>query len=370
MSDETKEPANPKKGKTPPEVEREQPEPVPKRPDFFEYLESLFDGEGKFPERIDVRIVRGKDLATMGPKIKTYEYPAGSKKPTREKLVAMSNEILYRVQQDCDVQRKRVSYQVAPLHFTTDSEFYSRYIIGCMPGSTFKNGENGENDDDDEEKSIEKRFSVQLMKHQEIMFERHGAALEGLIDRQDRHIERLIARNEQLESRVEKQNDQMERMRSADDERADRRAWNALKIKGVEKGMDLALAMAPPLVNQIAGKNVVPTQDTPETIALKEFLKPAASGGKLTQDQAHAAFGVWDGTPDNKLITPGVLLPQQVALLHAVAFGEVSPNELNNFMPGAGPLAITMEQVAALQQIFPFDQLMPIMMIFEARRPK
>ena len=380
--DTTETPTNKKRGgkvATGDTLEAATTEPVPRDLNLFSFLEELFDGQDNFPEIIDTRIMTGRNFSTMGPKIKRYPFTPSTPKPPREKLVSMVNEILHRTQADCDARRKRTVYGVMAMHFTTDSEPYCLFLLPRDPGKTYRNGIEGDAENDEEEDSIEKRYSVQILRHQEAMFERLGAATEGVVDRMDRMLERAMASNEAKDQRIEHLVEMLERSRSLEEERQQKRRWEELKIQGVNKGIDLAMSLAPPLASSLVGKQQqqggganghVVLQETPETLTLRKFLQPEAQGGTLTQEQAHRAFGVYDGTQENNLVSPGALSRDQVALLYGVAMCELPASELDKLMPGAGALSILPEQVAALQNIFPMEQMMPLFLIFEARRPK
>lgn len=359
-------PKGTKKKDAPTDRDRATVEPIPKDEEFFLWLERLFDGSQNFPEYLDVRVVRGKDFATMGPRIRQIPFPSGVPKPTREKLVAMSNEILHLVQRDCDQQRREVVYHVAAFHFNRSDEPYERFLIRRKAGPTYRNGESGASEDD-EENNIEKRFSSQVLRHQEQMVGLLGAGYEGIIDRQDRTVQRLLDRIEKLETKNAQITEQLERALSNQIERDQQKAWNEMKIQNVQKALDLGMAVMPPLLNQLAGKQVVPTNDTAETITLKNFFKTTKEGGKLTEEQANAAFGTWD--EKGTLIKPGILTYEQSAILYEVAHGKRSPDDLDKLMPG-GPYAVSMEQFVALQQVFTMEQLAPIGLIFQARQAK
>ncbi|KKW46509.1 MAG: hypothetical protein UY96_C0003G0012 [Parcubacteria group bacterium GW2011_GWB1_56_8] len=86
----------------------------------------------------------------------------------------------------------------------------------------------------------------------------------------------------------------------------------------------------------------------------------------LTKEQADKAIGIWDET--NQCISkPGVLSQGQSQILFQVAYGQAPPEELDKLLPG-GILAVSMEQLARLQQIFPLEQIAPLMLIFQSRQ--
>lgn len=364
------------------ERDRAMVEPVVVDEAFFMWLDRLFNeppAEGQFPERLEVRIVIGKQrkygpllenipFAPVNASAEAIKKGAGTGKPDKEKLVELSNRILHSIQRDCDETRKPTVYGIFAWHFRRGDEPYSQFLRRCEPKGRYSKN-NGAEDEDDEDKSLERRFSTQILRHQETMFGLAGAAMEGMYDRQDRTIARLLDRNERLEGRVEKLVDMLERALNMEAERHERLEWAKVKVEGVRKGLDFAIQMAPPLLNQLAGKQIVPTSDTHETITLRNFFRTVEEGGAMTKEQAYAAFGEYDETPDRNLIKPGVLTPVQGEILVRVALGQMAPDELDKLMPD-GPHQVTGEQAVRLQQIFSLEQIAPLMLIFESRRNK
>jgi hypothetical protein len=369
--------------------EKVQVEPVPKNKDFFEWFEKLFDGASHFPEKIDVRIVSGRYNERLGPTIKQIPFApipkvskrakeeegetvaSGTGRPTREQLVNLTNEILFLIQRDCDQSRRATVYSVMASHFSRDPEPYERWIFRLTPqgvhGGKDPRDEDGDEDEDDEYGgSPSKKYAVQKLRHDETMFQLYGGALEGLVDRQDRALEREAATNERLRQSNERLLDMVEKLQSAQHQRALDHQWNELKIRSVEKGLDLFVGLAPPLLNQLTGKQVIPTKDTPESITLKAFFKHVNEGGKLTEEQAIRAFGRYEATGEQKLLQEGVLKEDQVKLLWAVAHGSAPVDELDRLLPG-GSMPVSQEQLVQLQQIFTTEQLTPIVALIGMR---
>lgn len=339
--------------------EKSQVEAVPRRPDFFEWLERLFDG-AQFPEKLETRVVQGKNFERLGPMIKQIIFPPKAVKPTKEMLVALSNELLFLMQRDCDIQRKSVVYGVHCAHFSRDNDFYERWLHRATP-SPLRANDGIARDDAEEEQTQDARFSSQVLTHHERLFQLYGGGFEGLLDRFDRVLERQETRIIKQDERIEKLSEMLERSLSLEAERAEKREWNQLKIRSVEKALDLGLAIAPPLVNQIAGKQVIPTNDSSEAITLRGFFKKTSEGGSLTEEQAVKAFGTDDGKP-------GILSFDQAKLLWDVAHCKASPDELDKLLPGGG-LAVTPEQFVALQTMCGFaqEQIAPLYLLFQNR---
>ena len=373
MSDKT-----PKEPKT-------QIEPVPKNPQFFEWLEKLFDGTAQFPEKIETRVVSGRHNERLGPMIKqivfspqareavkestketkTGEKGRNSSKPSREELVAMSNELLYLCQRDCDQARRPTTYGVHVAHFMREVDFYERWVMFLKPQGIHAPKDGEEVDDEDGESgSPQHKYAIQKLHHDERMFNLYGGALEGLIDRQDRALEREASTNERLRSSNERLLEMVEKLQSQDHQRKMDEQWNNLKIKSVEKGLDLAIGLAPPLLNQLTGKKTIATQESAESITLKAFFKRDEDGGKLTVAQADRAFGAYD--KDMNLIKAGALSTEQAKLLWDVAHCAAPVEELDRLLPG-GSLEVKQEQVIELQKIFEAEQLMPIIALIGMR---
>src|SRR6185369_9513254 len=344
MSDNTEEESGGKKKGKPTDRDKALIEPVIKDQALFEFLELLFYDDPEpahYPDRIEVNVVKGRDKGQLTSTVLSLPFApvkaskeaiaqgAGQGKPSREKLVALSNRILHAMQLDCDASRSRQCYGVHAWCHSRGDDPYMRFLKHCEPKGKYPR----EGQEDDEDETYEKRFVAQVMRHQEQMVSLLGAGYEGHSDRQDRMSERLLRRNEYLESRIDKLLDIVERSLSLEAERKERLEWAKLKTHAARQGLDFALAMAPPLINQLTGKPILPTTDTPETIALKNFLKTEQEGGLLTEEQVNAAFGRWDDTPEHNLVAPGVLTLDQATVLFHVAYGKLPADELNKLMP-------------------------------------
>ena len=363
MSDLKQTPAEKERQKLLDTREKSQVEPVPASRDLFQWLEKLFDGGSEFPEMITCRVVTGRSFERLGPTIKQLIYPPKTVKPSRGELVSLSNELVGLMQRDTDIQRKVVVYGLHVSHKLRDPDFYERYLYKCNPSPLHAGDGVPRPDDEDSptERTIEAQFSVQAMGHMERMFALYGGGFEGLLDRMDRVNEQQAQAIVKKDDRIEKLTDMLERALSHEEERREKREWSLLKIRSVEKALDLGLAMAPPLLNQIAGKKLIETSDSQEAIALRNFFKKKNEGGLLTEEQAVLAFGSDDGKP-------GVLTLEQTKLFLDVAYCRVSAEELDKLLPG-GALEISQEQVLALTSRcgFAIEQLAPLHMIFAAR---
>lgn len=336
-------------------------EPVPKNLEFYEWLESLFDGPNQFPEKIAWQAVEGKRRDRLGAVIGNITYRPKSPKPSREELVKLSNKIIADCQYDCDVQRRSVTYQVSALHFAKDSDYYARKLLACEPRKLGSGHPDPRDVDDEEEQSAAVAIPTQVLRHQETMVPLVSESYAALLDRQDRIIVRQQQRITELEQRVNSQADMIERLQSLKEERDRRARWDELKLKTVDKGVGLLMEVAPPMLNQIMGKPVVPTQQSLEAITLRNFING------LAHEQAEALLGKWE---DGKCTARGLLSEDQASIFIYVSLCQMPVERIDDLLPG-GPHAISNEQMmAVLSQGISMEQLMPLRILFEGRLKK
>ncbi len=362
-----------KKKEPPTDRDRTTIEPVPANEELYRWLSGLFFGSDQFPERIEVRVVRGRDFATMGPKVHEVQCGKWKNKPTEPELVRMSNEFVHRMQRDCDISRKSVVYHVAAMHFERGSEPYDRWLYRCNPGATFRNGENGENEED-EDASMEKRFSVQTLKHLESMSEIQRSALEGMFEQLGRQLERLGRENDNLRARNEKLHDMLERSQSLEAERKERAEWMRLRREGVEKVFEVVGNVGLPMLQSAFAKKTpaqpaIPPSGTgprtlpPEVTALQGLLRLKSEGGSAVEAEIDAAFGSY--TPDGAY-TPGVLSLPQAQIIWQVALEQLAVECIDPLLPG-GPLEITQEQFMGLVKVFGMERLLALKVVIDNR---
>jgi len=374
--------------------DKAQIEPSPKDPDLFNWLESLFYQEpetGHYPEKISIVIVSGKYMERTGPTVFEYSFApqkasteaikrgAGAGKPNREALVAMSNNILYRVQRDCDISQRAQIYQVQAWHLQKSDSPYERWPIRCTPSGRYTKmsdqrggaailGGDGEDDDTPFE-----RIMKQQNEHHREMFDLTMKTFGGLLDRFDALFQRQETRIEKQDDRINGLNDQLERARSLEAEREERRAWNRMKIEGAEKLIGMGMSVAPVLVNRLVAKPGDDQSKAPsgELIALQNFFRLERDGGRMTHDMIDKAFGVFEGDDANrKMVKPGILSPAQAGLLWAVAAGEAPIDEIDRLVDPKSPLQVSFEQLQQLEQVFSVEHLLPIRLVFEGRVQK
>lgn len=378
MSESTETPKEDKEKKKAAERDRDQSmvPVVPKHLKLFEWLEGLFYTEpetANFPEKLTLNPMSGPQTERVAKNILQRIYgPGGEPKPPRSKLTGLANEIYHRAQQDCDVQRKSTKYGVLVYHFSREDGPYEVFRFRLEPGPAHvgedQNGVNGE--DDELSASLERRFSLQVLEHDERMFSLYGGGVEGLLDRYAQDKERDAAEIDRLRKECRELRDQLERALSLQEERDERRAWMNLKVQYAGRAAETGFALVPPLLHRalggFPGAGGAPAE-TMETITLRNFFQPKEKGGVLTQEQLNTITGHYGPGPDFALISSGIFSYEQAKLLWDVAHLRVPADELDRLLP-SGNLAISSEQFSRLQQCGVEQMVLaPLYLIFEMR---
>lgn len=354
---------------------------LPVDQELFDWLEQLFYAEPEvahFPEKIDIHVMQGANKRTFGDCLKMILFAPkkavskkaaeeagvsylGESKPSREKLITLTNQFTHYMRRDCDASGKPQKYLICAWHSSFTDGAYDQLPRILKPRGIY--GKTGDGFGDEDEMPIEKRFGVQILEHQRQMFGLYGSGMEGMIDRLDRSHERDAAEIEKLRNENQRLREQLDRALSLQIEHDERRQWLTLRNKATDKALTLVESFGTPLVGKLIGKSEVA-----EVITLKNFLRSTEEGGQLTAQQAVATFGDWDNET-NTLRSAGILTRPQGEIIFRVAFSQIHVDELDKLLPG-GELEITGEQFAKLQQIFSLEQLGGIGILIKDRMQK
>lgn len=353
---------------------------------LYEFLLALFWDEPEpeqFPEHVELNIVSGrysskieqtiwsKKFAPVRAEEYAVKHGAGAAKPTREQLVALSNLLLAKMRRDCDESGHSRAYAVMAWSTSRSDSPYMSFAKKMTPSGRYaqKKGESGEDDDDGI--SQEKKFVIQLYQQQQKMIEMHYEMTAGFLDRMQRVEERNEIEIDKLRKDRHSMAEQLERALSLEQDREERRAAFRQKRDIIDKGMLAVETYGPMLAQSLMGgkKDIVNGTAVPsdEVEALRNFLRTTQEGGQLTQEQLIEAFGDWD-EKTGRIVTPGILAPEQVLVIVLVSRAQVPPDELDKLMPG-GPLAVTMPQFGQLMRVFG-EQIEQLKKIFEMRAQK
>jgi hypothetical protein len=347
------------------------------------WLEQLFYAEpavAHFPEKIDVHVMEGKGKRTFGQCLKLFPFAPkkaaskkateeagvqymGDGKPTKEKLVQLTNQLVHIMRRDCDTSGRVQTYALCAWHGSLSDEPYDRTTRVYKPRGMYK-----ADGSDEEELSEEKRFLKTMHEEHRNAFSMIGAAWEGVTDRDNRTIESQLRRIAWLEQQLEKKSEQLERALSLESEREEKRQWLAVKNRAADRGLTLVENYAPMLMHRLAG-GMVPAGETavtpPEVLTLRNFFKTTDEGGQLTDEQLRVTFG-WNAK-ENTFDDSGILMLAQGQILYRVANAQVEVSELDKLIPGA-EYGISTDQLVKLQKTFGMEQLGPLFLVFQSRQ--
>jgi hypothetical protein len=369
--------------------EKAQIDPSPKNPALLGWLEGLFYGPSDYPQKLEVRMMWGARHQNGGPVIKQILFPPNmidpaqrvdsdekvessgktdrrKHKPNREELVEISHDILARIQLECDATGKAAVYYVLATHLLRDDQPYERFPIRANPKGGVRRSEDGEDDDELGETGSLKKGYLQGMVQNREMFTLLGSMIEGLVDRQDRALIRAEEALEATRTQNLRMQDVVAKAMDINSERTIKEEWAKLKVRTVERGLNMFEAFAPQMMpGLLNGKNGGGITDSPESLTLKAFLRGSDEGGRLTKEQVDQVFGAFDDEPEMNLIRPGVLTEDQGRIIYQVARLEMHAQELEKLVPG-GEHALTQEQLMRLQGVFKdsMDQIAPIIGLF------
>lgn len=362
---------------SPKEDVNQRPVPGTPNPDFFQWLEKLFEPGVQFPEKIVVRQMTGKNGDRAGAMIRQINFTASeqsggakegrAQRTSKEGLLQLSNELWAMCQERANNLRKPILCGFFALHFAADPDVYASKVLLFKPGRDLPGMDgNGHGDGAEDEDASQVRAEEQRLRHHESMMGFFGGALEGILDRYDRALERMEGALAARDARIEAQVEMIERLSSSAEDRRRRMAWTEVGTRVTERAANVVIDTAPSFLAGFLGKPS-PTKDTPETILLKRFFTPPDKGGLLSKEQSEAIFGVWADTPPHDLIKPGVLAPAQGELLYKISQCEIPVESLDRLMEN-GDLAITMEQRMALltQCGLTMDQLAPLQAMLQS----
>lgn len=342
--------------------------PDPANPALFEFIEKLFEGNDQKPEKLELKQVYGPGARKHGTTILVKDYKANAPKPTREQLVAITNEFMALAQQNCDSVGKPHKYVIAARHFAKSDTYYAAWVLAMKPRQ--RPGDELEGDEEESATSAEDRRRESFLQYtldhlkegnenRRWEQDQFSTAIGHLFERYENIIEKSFARIEHLESKYLDFFKAAEEALSKKQERdlaADREKF---KMQMMQSGFEFLKQMAPVAVNQLTGKQTIPTEKSAESIAVHSFLEG------LSEQQGIALFGPFEnGAPIGAIFTPS-----QAAIFFAVAECKAPPSELDRLLDG-GDHAITTEQIGKAQTVVSSQQFMPLVALVMGRKQK
>lgn len=232
---------------------------------------------------------------------------AAQARPSREKLVELSNKMLSAAQLDCDALRKPSLYAAIASDPRMGSEPYSRFLLRLAPKNSFVSVAGIVGDDEDgvlptkllltllESERRDKRWIAELMAN----------TVSGALERDSARIEKMESI---LDGRLEKETRFIEATEEALSRAAERKQkaeWAAIKTAAVRDGVEMLKGLLPATVAALSdGKSGVgpAVQQFMRSLTRQQLVAlvgadtlTAPTGGVLTVEQAHALRRVDEG---------------------------------------------------------------------------
>lgn len=371
--DDDKQPS-PKKGKKTEERAPDKSTPIVLDEGFIRWITHLFRDD----ERADVLFVKqllGRDGKHEGAVIKTHPFRTG-KAPTREEIVALSNELLEEMKNEADNHRKPRMFAVVAVNPKRGGEF-ARRTITVEPSRLKAQHEHEEYDEDNPlyghgGDRLLKRVETVLADgrwHSEQQAQTFGGFAQLLTD-ENKELRGMV--KDLMTSWI----DMAKQKNEADNNHLDRelareKAKFDLEIRrqGVTTLTNWLLPEAArvgkSLMTSTPAPASVPTQAPPAERAPESIMLQKVIDGLPNEAKDHL-FGKW--TDNGIRLEPGILSESQVRILAGVCKQELHPDWLNQLLQGHNQ--ITTAQGAAIMSQPYFEQIKPLLKEMQERKAK
>lgn len=356
-----------------PPKDRVQVTPDPSRPKLFEFLESHF-GKEAMPNWVRIH-------QAYGPGGRKYAQTALFQKefkptqalPTREQLVALSNQLSDMAQQNCNELSKSHGYTILLSNYGNADKPYAGFYFKCAP-LLDPNYDPNEVDEDENGITTDAKRRDSLLEyglsHLKVGDENHrwqqdqfSQAMGDILQKYQDLATQLMTQN------LEMQREHRELFKVADEalsKKADRdlaAEMQKFKIGMLQDGANYLKKIIPVVVQQMKGKDAEPGQPSPESLGVQEFLND------LTDKQAEQLFGKVDTT--GEVAVPaydGVFSREQVEIFFGVANLRIGPSALDLLLDGEH--AVTQEQMMRAMNIVSMQQIQPLSALLMTRKKK
>lgn len=346
-----------RRGKTP--RDRSMIPPNPADEETAKWFDSIF-AEG-FPQKLSlVHLAAG----STGDAVFEKEFRPGEAKPTREKIVEMSNEFLEIAQKDCDDLERDQKYAILAFDRAKGVKPYARKLLNLKAISARQGISALANDyADGEQRKSDRELLLEIMRNARWEKEHNLKMTTMLFDRYENRMSQL---EKHIDGTLEKQVKFLEATESLLSQAQERQ----LKAKREEfiqqqiaEGIEMLKLIAPHLINAWSKKNsgtaaietTTEQQNEQMTVTQRE-PNPASDFVKgMTTEQREQTFGEW--SQEGRLLKPGIFSEKQTGLFATIAGSGKNPDPalVNEFIE-----SLTEEQVDKVQKIFGLTKLFPL----------
>lgn len=350
--------------------------PVVTRPDLVEFLLSFW-GENKRVQRIEVRMLRQRKdggVDRLTPVRNAYTFQPTAPPPSQSDIVSMANEIMRDLQNHCNALQKKQLYGVCPYDTGSGDDVLAVHLIRCFPKENpNESGADATVEGDIVDLSGDGAFTsgaIGMMLKYSLEQNRQSLEDRRYFIKTNRELvestnEHLIEMNEKMARLVgegfDRQVNMMkatEALLSEDHKRRLSARWTEVGVNAAEKTADMVLGLLPPMINRMAGKEVIQTKTSIESSVVSQFI------ASVTPEQAREAFGYQgEGQPR---YAGCIFSEAQGSLLAQIAKCQVPAERIDDLLPG-GPLEIVTAQQERARSTFDMAQLWPLFDIIQQR---
>jgi hypothetical protein len=344
--------------------------PEPADPRLFAFIVKHCS-PSSMPQVIELRQAWGPGGRNYGGVLTSHEFAHGVTPPSHSVMIELVNEFLDFAQNNCNELGKPTGYGVLLKNHLKSDQHYAVFYMKMRPTSRpvyDGEGDNGEIDgdvmSDAQRRDRLLAFSLKHMEEADLnerwRQEQHAKATGDIIGKYQEFVGTVtstllgvLKENRELV----KQNDELA-SHKLERELAAKQA--EFRMGMMHQGFNFLKQMVPVAVNQITGKQTIPTEQSSESIAVGSFLE------SLSKQQAEQLFGDMDA--EGHPIGNGIFTPMQTQIFAGVAQCSVPPAELEQLM--SGPTAVTESQIAKAQSVLSQQQMMPLFALIMSIKQK
>lgn len=349
---------------------KDRPTVVPEPADVatFEFFSSLFTADS-MPQIIELRQAFGQGGRTYSEAVIWQKEFRQNTVPSQTEVIELVNKFLDIAQRNCDELGRATGYGFLFKNHLKSDKYYAVWYKKLSPKSRYVDADGDAGGEDDIVSDAKRRdtllaFSLDHMRESDLnerwrqeQFAKSVGDIIGkyqeMLSMSMNHNLHLMQHNRELvKQNDEAQSHKLERELAAKKEE--------FRMQMLHDGFNFLKGMVPVAVNQITGKQTIPTADTTESLGIRAFLD------SLSKQQAEQLFGELDasGQPDGN----GIFTAEQTQIFAGVASNQMPPSMLDQLFDG--PLAIQGEQVVKAQSVVSQQQIMPLMGLIMSMKKK
>lgn len=344
--------------------------PEPADPRLFAFIVKHCSS-ASMPQVVELRQAWGPGGRHYGGVLTSHEFNHGAPVPPHSVMIELVNEFLDFAQNNCNELGKPTGYGVLLKNHLKSDQHYAVFYMKLRPTSRpvyDGGGEDGEGDgdvmSDAQRRDRLLAFSLKHMEEADLnerwRQEQHAKATGDIIGKYQELLGMSMTHNIELMKQNRELVKQTDEAMSHKLERELAAKQAEFRMGMMHQGFNFLKQMVPVAVNQITGKQTIPTEQSSESIAVSSFLE------SLSKQQAEQLFGDMDA--EGHPVGNGIFTPTQTQIFAGVAQCNLPPAELEQLM--SGPTAVTESQIAKAQSVLSQQQMMPLFALIMSIKQK